>query len=120
MKAMTELDVLKGLQSSICGLDLDHPHAIEMAMALGAQMEASAGRIISARCPVTQAWSAICSEPVDDLLNELEDIPMDELDRAHPVVYAPFEEAVANDANVHPTFKSIMANVFQDQLRGTR
>lgn len=72
MKAMTELDVLKGLQSSICGLDLDHPHAIEMAMALGAQMEASAGRIISARCPVTQAWSAICSEPVDDLLNELE------------------------------------------------
>ena len=78
MKAMTELDVLKGLQSSICGLDLDAPQDIyglwpvERALALGAAMEASAGRIISARCPVTQAWNAICAEPVDDLINDLE------------------------------------------------
>lgn len=35
------------------------------------------------------AWAAVSSEPVDDLLNELEDIAMDELDRAHPIVFAP-------------------------------
>ena len=63
MLPMSELQVLKGLQSSICGIDLDHPHAVEMALALGAQMEACAGRIINERCPVTQAWAAICNDP---------------------------------------------------------
>jgi hypothetical protein len=67
MKPTTELDVLKGLQASICGLDLDAPQdvyglwPVERALALGAAMEASAGRIINARCPVTQAWEAICA-----------------------------------------------------------
>jgi hypothetical protein len=68
MNPMTELDTLKGLQASICGLDLDAPRdvyglwPVERALALGAAMEASAGRIIAANqaCPVQQAWNAIC------------------------------------------------------------
>jgi hypothetical protein len=46
MNPMTELDVLKGLQASIAGLNLDEPMAVERAMALGASIERSAGRII--------------------------------------------------------------------------
>ena len=77
MQPICELDVLKGLQASICGLDLDAPqdvyglHPVEMALALGAAMEASAGRIIAAnaKCPVTQAWEAICA--ADFVLNDL-------------------------------------------------
>ena len=73
MLPMSELEVLKGLQSSICGLDLDAPQDIyglcpvERALALGAAMEASAGRILGAN-----AWQTICAEPVADLINDLE------------------------------------------------
>lgn len=90
MKPTTELDVLKGLQSSICGLDLDAPkdiyglHPVERALALGAAMEASAGRIINARCPVTQAWEAICAADfVLDDLTPAEDAELDAWTEAH-------------------------------------
>ena len=90
MEPMTELDRLKGIQSSISGLDLDAPQdvyglwPVERALALGAAMEASAGRIINARCPVTQAWSAICETgfTLDDLSPE-EDAELDAWTEAH-------------------------------------
>lgn len=76
MNPMTELDVLKGLQASIAGLDLESPMAVESAMALGASMERSAGRIVSPdRCACGEdcvhpshhtgndAMRAICAEP---------------------------------------------------------
>ena len=92
MKPMTPLDQLKGLQASIAGLDLDAPQdvyglwPVERALALGAAMEASAGRIIAAnaKCPVTQAWEAICA--ADFVLGDLtpeEDAELDAWTEAH-------------------------------------
>lgn len=68
MNPMTELDVLKGLQSSMFWLDLDEPMAVERAMALGASIERCAGRIISAAEPTTHhtgndAMRAAADEP---------------------------------------------------------
>ena len=41
-------------------------------------------------CPTgNDAWAAISSEPVDDLLNELEDAGFDQIELAHPEVYCP-------------------------------
>lgn len=48
--------------------------------------------------PERQAWAAIAAEPVDDLLNELEDKAMDELDhqsKVHPV-FAPILNGLTN------------------------
>ena len=38
---MTELDVAKGLQFQLAGLDLNHPHARQMALELMSQLERS-------------------------------------------------------------------------------
>jgi len=98
MQPMSEIDVLKGLQASICGLDLDAPQDIyglwpvERALALGAAMEASAGRIIAANrdCPVQKAWGAICEADFTFAdLSPAEDAAMDAIEQAHPEVYAP-------------------------------
>lgn len=42
---MTELDVAKGIQSSIASLDLDHPHAREACFGLISTLDRSLGRI---------------------------------------------------------------------------
>ena len=45
---MTELDVAKGLQFQLAGLDLNHPHARQMCLELVSRLESSLGKIRNA------------------------------------------------------------------------
>ena len=53
--------------------------------------------------PGQAALAALAAEPVDDLLNDLEDQLMDELDRATPIVFAPFNALDDALAMVRPS-----------------
>ena len=52
---MTELLVAKGIQASIAGLDLDHPHAREACLGLVSSLERSLDRIKAAEWDADEA-----------------------------------------------------------------
>ena len=55
MNPMTEVEVAKGIQSSIAGLDLDHPHAREACRGLVSSLESSLWRIVNAEWDAEEA-----------------------------------------------------------------
>ncbi len=57
---MCELEVAKGIQASIAGLDLDHPHAREMCLGLISALERSLDRIKAAED--TERWLQVEAE----------------------------------------------------------
>ena len=72
MKPMTETLVAIGIQSSIAGLDLNHPHARQMALELMSQLERSLDTIRRAEEEAEEAeWDRqhplriVAAEPFD-------------------------------------------------------